>query len=206
MDTIKIRKAVVEDAAFIASNLLLAMEDIVYKFMGERNHENAKAFLLHFSQRANNQYSYQNCWVAEDNKEIVAAVNLYDGAKLEELRKPVLEYLKTVYDRDVKPEDETQAGEYYIDSLGVDPRQQGKGIGSTILQFLIDEFVHKKGKTLGLLVDEENPAAKKLYLKLGFKSVGKKVLVGKTMEHLQMKNQMDFKNLDSIFNVELLTN
>jgi ribosomal protein S18 acetylase RimI-like enzyme len=56
-----------------------------------------------------------------------------------------------------------------------------------MFQFLIDEYVHKRDKTLGLLVDKDNPDAKKLYLKLGFEIVGEKTLVGKNMEHLQFK-------------------
>ena len=184
----KIRKATMKDSESIADYLWLAMEDIVYEFIGERDAKKGREFLLYFAGRENNQYSYQNCWVVEDhNKEVVGAANLYDGAKLNELRKPVLEYLSTQYGKDIRPEDETQAGEQYIDSLGVDTGQQGKGIGSKILRFLIGEYVIKNGQTLGLLVDGENANAKKLYLKLGFKSVGKKVLVGKNMEHLQIK-------------------
>jgi GNAT superfamily N-acetyltransferase len=125
--------------------------------------------------------------VVEDNKEVVAAVNLYDGAGLNELRQPVMEYIRSKFSRDFTLEDETQAGEYYIDSLGVDPNQQNKGIGTRLLQFVIDEYVDKHSHTLGLLVDESNPNAKRLYLKLGFKSAGKKVLFGKNMEHLQIK-------------------
>jgi ribosomal protein S18 acetylase RimI-like enzyme len=143
--------------------------------------------MKYFVEKENNQYSYQNCWVAETDKEIVAAVNLYDGARLIELRQPVVEYIRNLHNNDFKPEDETGPGEYYIDTLGVSLYQRGKGIGSKMLQFLINEFVSKQGKTLGLLVDEENPDAKRLYLKLGFNSAGKKILFGKNMEHLQIK-------------------
>jgi len=181
-----IRKATLADSDSITTHLLLAMEEIIYKFIGKRDHEQANAFLLHFVKRADNQYSYLNCWVAEDGHEIVAAVNVYDGADLKELRGPVISYAKNQFNRDLDPEDETQAGEHYIDSLGVSPSQQGKGIGSKILKFLIDEYVTRNKQTLGLLVDEENPNAKKLYLKLGFRPVGKKVLLGKNMEHLQI--------------------
>jgi ribosomal protein S18 acetylase RimI-like enzyme len=182
-----IRKATIKDSKFIAPYLLLAMEDIIYKFIGEKNYESARYFLLYFIERDNNQYSYQNCFVVEENNEIIAAVNVYDGADLDVLRKPVIEYIKTKFKKDFNPEDETQAGEYYIDSLGVDTKCQGKGFGSKILQFLIAEYVTKKHQTLGLLVEEDNPNAKKLYLKLGFKPVGEKTLVGKKMEHLQIK-------------------
>ena len=182
-----IRKATIEDSESIAAHLLLAMEDIIYKFIAEEDPKTAYYFLLHFVESENNQYSYQNCFVAEENSEIIAAVSVYEGTKLQELRKPIIDYVRLNFNPDFNPEDETQAGEFYIDSLGVNPKCQGKGIGSKVLQFLIDEFVTKNHQTLGLLVDEDNPNAKKLYLKLGFKPVGVKTLVGKKLEHLQIK-------------------
>lgn len=182
-----VRKATLNDSEIIVTNLFLAMEDIVYKFIGAEDPKKAREFMLHFVEKDNNQYSYQNCWVVENNMEVVAAINLYNGALLHELRQPVIEYLRSKFNKDFDPEDETQEGEYYIDSLGVIPDQQSKGIGTKLLQFVIDEYVNKHGQTLGLLVDETNPSAKRLYLKLGFKSAGRKVLFGKRMEHLQMK-------------------
>ena len=167
--------------------MLLAMEEIVYSFIGERDEDKAREFLLHFVKGAANQYSWQNCWVAEVGGEAVATVNLYDGAQLHELRAPVVQHIRSRYRSDFEPEDETGAGEYYIDTVGVDCNHQGRGIGSKVLQHLINEYVTKGGQTLGLLVDEANPAAKRLYLKLGFAPVGKRVLFGKLMEHLQIR-------------------
>lgn len=181
-----IRKATTEDTASIVKYLLLAMEDIVYEFIGEKNKVKAEAFMSYCVEHENNQYSFQNCWVVEENGGIIAAVVVYDGGSLHELRKPVKEYISKNYETPFNPEDETQAGEFYIDSLGVDLNQQGKGIGSKLLQFLINEYVVQKKQKLGLLVDKENPGAKKLYLKLGFQVVGEKTLVGKQMEHLQI--------------------
>lgn len=181
-----IRKATLDDSESLAQLLLLAMEEIIYKFIELKDYKTAYYFLLHFVASENNQYSYQNCFVAEEENEIVAAVSVYDGGKLHELRKPIIDYVRLNFNPDFDPEDETQRGEFYIDSLGVNPKCQGKGIGSKLLQFLIEEFVTKNHETLGLLVEEENPGAKKLYLKLGFKVVGVKTLVGKTLEHLQI--------------------
>lgn len=181
-----IRKAVLSDSKYLAPILLLAMEDIIYKFIGKEDYNAAHDFLLHFIERENNQYSYQNCYTAEDENEIVGAAVVYNGADLHFLRAPIIEYIRKNYNSDFNPEDETQAGEYYIDSLGVNPKRQGKGIGSQILQFLIEKYVHKNKQCLGLLVEEDNPMAKKLYLKLGFKPVGHKILVKKNLEHLQI--------------------
>ena len=118
----------------------------------EKKAKEAKAFLVHFAAEDNNQYSYQNCWVAEKENTIIAAANIYDGARLEELRLPVLEYLKNEFGNDINPEDETQEGEYYIDSIGVKPGYRGQGIGSQLLQFLVDEYSGRRGERLGLLV------------------------------------------------------
>lgn len=182
-----IRKARREDAQAIAGCLFLAMEDIVYQFLGEQNQEKAKSFLEHFIQRENNQYSHQNCWVMERDNVVVAAVNLYDGGDIHRLRQQVLDLIKAEFNRELAIEDETGPGEIYIDSIGVSPEHQGKGLGSEILRFLIDEYVVQNHQTLGLLVDENNRDAKKLYLKLGFTPVGEKRLLGKKMEHLQIQ-------------------
>jgi len=70
----------------------------------------------------------------------------------------------------------------------VDPKFRGKGIGTKILQYLIDEYVISQKRTLGLLVEKDNVMARNLYLKLGFKEMGTKILVGKHLDHLQIKN------------------
>ncbi|PSR14407.1 MAG: GNAT family N-acetyltransferase [Bacteroidetes bacterium] len=183
-----IRTATKEDAPAISEQLFLAMEDILYEFIGVKNQEKAKACLGYFVKRENNLYSFQNCLVAEKDDEILGSINLYDGAKSDLLRAPVLQHIRTHFNENFNPEKETQPGEYYIDSFGVSIPQQGKGIGTELLQFVINKYTLEQQQTLGLLVDEDNPAAKKLYLKLGFKPVGRKTLVGKMMVHLQIKS------------------
>jgi len=181
----QIRKATPEDSAAIVPYLLLAMEEIAYEFIGEKSYKKATQFLYAMVSQKENQYSYENCWIVEYEGEIIGTACLYDGGKLHKLRKPVANYIKQNFGKDFNPEDETQTGEIYIDCVGVNPNLQGKGIGSKIFEFLIDEYVTKQKKTLGLLVDYDNPKAEKLYLKLGFKIVGEKTLVGKRLKHMQ---------------------
>jgi len=184
-----IRKAKREESKIIANYIFLAMEEIAYQFIGENSAELALQFISSLIEETNNQYSYENCWLVESENEIVAAALVYDGSKLNELREPVARKINNMFNRTFNPEDETQAGEYYIDCVGVNPNQQGKGIGSKVFQFLIDEYVYRRNETLGLLVDKGNPNAKRLYLKLGFEVVGEKKLVGKSLEHLQFKKK-----------------
>lgn len=185
----QIRKGKVEENEAIAKHLLLAMEDIAYLFIGDRNYDKALHFMKTLVGQQGNQYSYDNNWVVLEDDEIVATALVYPGDALAALRAPVAHLLKTEYQVAFNPEDETQAGEYYIDCIGVSPSQQGKGIGSQVLQFLIANYVEQEGKVLGLLVDEDNPKAKRLYDRLGFEVVGEKTLLGKRLEHMQVKPQ-----------------
>jgi ribosomal protein S18 acetylase RimI-like enzyme len=181
-----VRKAVSTDSEAITNCLFLPMEDIIYKLTGEQDFEKAYGFMRYFVENNGNQYSWQNCCVAEDNGIVVAAVNVYDGAQLQTLRKPVLDYIQSRFNRQITPEDETQAGEFYIDSLGVQREHRCKGIATSLLKFLINDYVKTQNQTLGLLVDEDNESAMRLYQRLGFKTVGRKVLLGKELVHLQL--------------------
>jgi ribosomal protein S18 acetylase RimI-like enzyme len=182
-----IRKATKADSQIITEHIFLAMEEILYEFIGMKDTNKAKDVLGHFVGKENNQYSYENCFVAESENEIVGTVNIYDGGKLESLRRPIIAYIKKHFGIDLTYEKETQEGEHYIDSIGVSEKHQRKGIGTELLKFIIEKYTNKNQRTLGLLVDEDNPKAEKQYLKLGFKLVGRKVLTRKKMKHLQLK-------------------
>lgn len=183
-----IRKASQEDSYYIARYAMMAMDKIVYDFIGVNDWDRAFCFLVGLIKKENNQYSWEHSWVIENESGVIGAAIVYDGAKLQELRGPVAVEIRQSFGKDFDPEDETQSGEYYIDCIGVDLNHQGKGVGSQLLQFLIDEFVVQGRQTLGLLVEKDNLKAKKLYLKLGFKVVSEKVLTGKVLEHLQLRS------------------
>lgn len=182
-----IRKAQVEDAEHIAQLMFYAMADIVFDFLNDKDENKAITFLRELIEEKNNQYSFENTYIVELEHKIAASFTLYDGGKLNELREKVLHHLKTSYNRIIQPADETEAGEIYIDTIAVYPDYRGKGLGNIILDYIIEEFAHKKGETIGLLVDYTNPKAKKLYESKGFKVVGEKSLMSKNHEHMQYK-------------------
>ncbi|ERJ59513.1 GNAT family N-acetyltransferase [Sphingobacterium paucimobilis] len=183
----QIRKANKEDASQIAGLMILAMTEIVYQFIGKEDFEEGKRFLSDLIQREDNQYSYQYIFVAEDKEGILGQICLYPGAQLEALRKPVLAHIKTRYAIDYQVANETQAGEIYLDTIAVSSLAQGKGIGKLLINYVIDEFVNKKQEVLGLLVDFDNPNAKRLYEKMGFVVQREISIFGKRMEHMQYR-------------------
>ncbi|GJH41121.1 N-acetyltransferase [Capnocytophaga sp. HP1101] len=174
-----IRPATPYDAPAVAPLMFQAMEEIVYKMIGKAHREDAIALLETLFAEEGNQYSYHNAFVYEDSGEVLGSLIAYEGALLHSLRAPVLALIRSQYGIDIALEDETAAGELYIDTLSVLPSAQGKGIGSQLVAHL------KKVTTMpiGLLVDVQNPAAERLYTRLGFQYVNHQPLAGGMYKH-----------------------
>lgn len=179
----QIRKATILDASEIAKLLLSAMDDLFCIFLNISDSNQSLQVLTHFTEMENNQYSYQNCHVATVDDKVVAAVNMFDGSELHRLREPFINYVRQHFNQNFNPENETAAGELYIDSLGVNKMYRGKGFAKSLLAFIISS--NENRNKIGLLVDPDNIAALSLYQKLNFKKVGEKFLAGKKLFHLQ---------------------
>jgi acetyltransferase, GNAT family len=102
---------------------------------------------------------------------------------LHALRAPVLALIRSSYGIDIVLEDETAAGELYIDTLSVLPTAQGRGIGSQLVRHLCEVST----QPLGLLVDVNNPEAERLYTRLGFEYANHQELAGGRYKHLILK-------------------
>ena len=110
----------------------------------------------------------------------------YDGARLRSLRRPVEEAFAARFGvSDMKWDDETGEGEFYYDSVAVDPAYRGYGIGSALFDAMDRRAAQFGHDVVGLLVDLDNPSAEKLYERLGFRTVGEKDFFGHRMKHKQ---------------------
>ena len=188
----KIVPASIEQAESIASLIMMAMNhECCQNFAGPHHTlEDFHRMMTALVRRDDSQYSYRNAMVAlddttSDNKPVVAGVIVgYDGADLHRLREAFLQAAKEFLDQDFRGmDDETQAGEYYIDSLAVDTRYRHQGLATLLLRKLIDQKGRKQ--PVGLLVDKGNPSAERLYRRLGFGYVNDTTWGGHEMRHLQ---------------------
>lgn len=178
-----IRPAKPEDATAVAPLMILAMGHISGIFARSENHEDAIPFFDMFFRQDNNQYSYANTLVFENKDGVVGSVTGYDGKLLGQLRQPILDELHKS-DPGFLPNDETEAGEYYLDCVNVDVRQQGKGIGKMLILAFCEHAYQLGYQRVGLIVDLGNPAAKRLYGNLGFNIVGEKEFMGHQYYHM----------------------
>ncbi|WP_215234259.1 GNAT family N-acetyltransferase [Dyadobacter linearis] len=190
----KIRAAVPEDAHAVAPLLILAMGHIAGIFARSENHSDAIPFFRHFFETNQNQYSYENTLVFEDENGVIGSITGYDGALLHQLRKPVLDLIRETQP-DFNPSDETEPGEYYIDCVNVHPAHQGKGIGKKLIKAFCEKAASLGYQKVGLIVDQVNPAAKRLYENLGFKIVGEKDFLGHQYHHMVLE-QTTSNNLE----------
>lgn len=179
-----------EDAPEIAGLIVMAMTDECCRhFYGERH--TAADFLrliTDLAAREDTQYSFRNAICATDRDGGIAGVSVsYDGARLIELRRPFIEEALARFGIDhsgMTPE--TQAGETYLDSLAVHPQYRGRGIAGMLLKATAERARTAGAGPLGLLVDEGNPKAERLYVRSGFREVGRTAWGGHGMKHMQM--------------------
>lgn len=184
---IEIREASKSQAAEIASLIMTAMtDDCCLYFCGEGyGLEDFHKMMTMLVERENSQYSYRNTLVAMDADKVVAISVSYDGGRLHELRRAFIEAAKEQIGKDHSGmDDETQAGELYIDSLAVLPDYRRQGIARKLLLATKERANCLGLPRVGLLVDKDNPVGEALYTSVGFQYVNDNQWGGHPMKHL----------------------
>jgi ribosomal protein S18 acetylase RimI-like enzyme len=183
-----IRDAEKKDAPFVAPLLVQAMDQLACFFTSNTGKAEEIKLFETFFQQIGNQYSFENTIVYEIGDKVVGFSNGYDGGKLTKLREPFFNYIQSKYNVQFPfTDDETEPGEYYIDCISVLPAEQGKGIGSQLLNEMIEKGRKLGFKKIGLIVDSDNQNAKRLYTKMGFKKVKNRSFMSGNYEHLQFE-------------------
>lgn len=133
----------------------------------------------------NSQYSYRNTLVAMDGDKVIGISVSYDGARLHELRRAFIEAAKKYIGKDHSGmDDETQAGELYLDSLAVLPEYRRQGIARKLLKGTKERANRLGLPCVGLLVDKDNPIGEALYTSIGFRYINDNQWGGHPMKHL----------------------
>ena len=178
---IRIRKATIEDVAYIA-------EGIYYAFLleDEALYNQWIKILKDVCAQEDTHYSYRNTWIAEVSGEraeadgertVVGGVRAgmmiaVDGEHYREQRDKMYPQLKRLFDVAFgkgwdEMEDEAKAGEFYIDSVSVSLPYRNQGVGTALIE-KAKELARELGIGVVTLAVEPQNRAKKLYEKLGF--------------------------------------
>ncbi|MBQ7818771.1 MAG: GNAT family N-acetyltransferase [Bacteroidales bacterium] len=184
---ILIRIAKREDSTYIAKAILLAL-GMDLDNLEKESIWGEKCIMLfqNLAEREDSQYSYKNSFICEVDASVVGVLVAYDGAKLIQLREALYDEISKMGLGEPKGlTDETEPGEFYIDSLAVFEEYRGRGIATKLIEEARVKALSLNIERLGLLVDKENPNAARLYTKLGFKYIEDKLFLGHKMEHMQ---------------------
>ena len=190
---IKISKATKEQAPEIARLIMMAMtDDCCLYFCGDGyGLEDFRKMMTMLVGREDSQYSYRNTLVAMDGDQVVGVSVSYDGGKLRELRLAFIEAAKEYLGKDHSGmDDETSAGEYYIDCLCVAAPYRKQGIATALIKAVIKKAGSLGMPSVGLLVDSGNPEAEHLYTQIGFRYLDDNVWGGHPMRHLVIETNI----------------
>ena len=177
-----IRKAMKEEAAQIAELFLLAWPVDEIASSNGLTYEELHESITGISASPKTIYSFENTFVAEIDNKIVGAMCGYDGAEYQILKQPIVEMLGE--DSEFARLKETEAGEFYLDSVGVLPEYRGRGIASQLFAAQTERAAMLGHDVVGLIVDIDKPQAEALYTRLGFTHVGYKDFFGHQMKHM----------------------
>ena len=164
---IRIRKATVEDVAYIA-------EGIYYAFLLEDEglYNQWIRTLKDVCAQEDTHYSYRNTWIAEVDGERAGMMIAVNGEHYRVQRDRMYPQLKGLFDVAFGKgwddmEDEAKAGEFYIDSLSVSLPYRNQGVGTALIE-KAKELAKEQGIGVVTLAVEPMNTAKKLYQELGF--------------------------------------
>jgi ribosomal protein S18 acetylase RimI-like enzyme len=184
---IEIREAIREQSVEIAKLIMTAMtDDCCLYFCGEDyGLEDFLKIMTMLVEREDSQYSYRNTLVAMDGDKVVGISVSYDGSRLHELRHAFIEAAKDYFGKDYSGmDDETGAGELYLDSLAVLPAYRRQGIAKALLMATKERANQLGLPCVGLLVDKSNLVGEALYTSVGFRFVDENKWGGHPMKHL----------------------
>ena len=133
-------------------------------------------------------YSYENTLVAEIDGKVAGAMCAYDGADYQRLKQPIIDTLGP--DCGFAKMKETEAGEFYLDSIGVLPEYRGRCIAPRIIDAQCERAASLGHKVAGLIVDIDKPQVEALYSRLGFMYLNDKDFFGHTMKHMVRQLEM----------------
>jgi ribosomal protein S18 acetylase RimI-like enzyme len=200
-----IRPAVPGDAPKAVPLILEAIGSIAFLLTGTNDRKEAELILGRFFRDKGNRVSHQNALVLEDSGErpsgnpleqsaerliewhqdVVGVALIYDGSIARRLDEP-LEHAAIQKSglSDYHIPTEAEPSEFYLDIVSVDSKFRGRGFGGDLIEASCEHARKLGHNRVGLLVDIDNPGAKRLYERLEFRVEGRKQIVGAEYLHM----------------------
>lgn len=183
-----IRFARKEDAAEIAPLILVILKDMELPLLDEHSEREVLDILEEAIADPDYRYGYKRGLVYEQEGKVAGIAFGYPEEDEPIIDKPLRNVMKNHglnENTQLFIDPETFENEWYLDSISVNEKYRGLGIGSKLLNALPQLAMKENKKIIGLNVDKANKEAKKLYLRQGFKDVDEIIISDHTYDHMQ---------------------
>ena len=168
-EELKLRGAEKSDAKKAVELIHIAISDIAEQLTGETKKQKIRETLSQFFREENNRLSFQNMMVADVLGEVAGVIIFYPGEEAALLDEPILKLVRRKRnDAEILFDKEADKQDFYIDTLCVDDRFRGHGIGSMLLKEAEKIALQKGYYRISLNVAHDNPIARKLYEGIGY--------------------------------------
>ncbi|SES22702.1 GNAT family N-acetyltransferase [Psychrobacillus sp. OK032] len=181
---ISIRNARKEDAQNAVPLIMEAIGDIAMHITGETEETKVTKEFEHLFTRTDNRHSYLYTYIAEVESKIAGVLVFYSAEQSSTLDANLEAYLSNKKGTAVKIDPETLPGEWYIDTVVVDPTYRGQGIGTMLLNYAEQLVKSFGGGKLSLNVETGKYAAISLYNRLSFDNVCPWTIIGEPFYHM----------------------
>ncbi|MER2064567.1 MAG: GNAT family N-acetyltransferase [Alkalibacterium sp.] len=182
-----IREARKEDTEEMIELLKVILTDMELPMMHEVDWEDIKPALVEAGKHEAYRINYRNAVVKEVDGRLAGFFYGYEGGAASRSFEPI----GTVLEKHDLPvfeifsDEESVDGEWYLDSLVTHQDYRGQGVGKELLEAAFKKAKASGFSVIGLNVDHENPRAKALYERMGFKKTGEVVLADHDYDHMQ---------------------
>lgn len=181
---ILIRNARQEDAKAAVPLIMEAIGNISMQMTGETEETKITKEFENLFKRTDNRHSYLYTYIAEIEERVAGVLVFYSAEQAVTLDANLEQHLSNKKGSPVKIDAETLPGEWYIDTVVVDPTYRGQGIGTKLLTYAEDLVKGFGGGKLSLNVETEKYAAISLYNRLSFDTVCPWTIIGEPFYHM----------------------
>ncbi len=189
---ITLRQATPSDARFLALTLMEAMGGEIMERLDEcsvtADDEKRLAMLTSICERDDTLYTWRYGTIAQTADGIMAGASIaYPGAEYHQRRLVSFSLVKEIITFDIhQMEDESEAGEFYLDTLAVLPAFRRQGVAHALMQHWLLQ-AQESGLTATLACSTTNFRAKQLYESMGLSDAGLIFIFGEYYQKMARK-------------------
>lgn len=184
MTKLQIRKATPMDAEKAVPLVIDAIGDIAKRMTGESEPEMIEQSMCELFKLNDNPHAHRVTYIAELDGEVAGTMILYSGKEAPHLDRNLSAWLEEKGAKITHIDAESLPDELYINTISVNPRFRGNGIGTQLLHYAETVAKQQGMEKLALNVETGKEKAIRLYERVGYEIVSPWTIIGEPFHHM----------------------